>query len=153
MSRKKVENTVEEIALPILQELNYELVDLEFKKEGSNWFLRIYIDKPGGITLDDCQLASEKLNVALDALDPIPYRYYFEVSSPGLDRPLKKVADFERYKGSKVEVKLYKPMNGKKVFTGNLVGLENNMIIVDDGDQLNQFNRNDVAIIRLSLEF
>lgn len=90
MSRLKIEKLVEEMLQPILEKLRFELVDIEYKKEGGNWYLRIYIDKPGGITIDDCQTVSEQIGDLLDKEDPIPHSYYLEVSSPGLDRVLKK---------------------------------------------------------------
>jgi len=153
VARKKVEDVVQELALPILDELQYELVDVEYIKEGNNWYLRIYIDKPGGVTIDDCQRASEKISDKLDEIDPIPHNYFLEVSSPGIDRPLKKDKDFERYKGYKVDVKLYKPLNGKKQFTGELLGLEDDNILVSIDKNVMSFKRNEVAVIRLAVEF
>ena len=92
------------------------LVDVEFLKEGANWYLRVYIDKPGGIAIDDCQAVSEQLSDKLDEVDPIKQSYILEVSSPGLERPLKKDSDFERFKGEQVEVKLFQPIERKKDF-------------------------------------
>lgn len=114
MAKNRVEKIAEELVMPIIEKEEFELVDVEYKKEGSNWYLRIYIDKPGGITLDDCQKVSEQLSDKLDEVDPIKENYFLEVSSPGLDRPLKKESDFERFKGEIVEVKLYEPLNGNK---------------------------------------
>jgi ribosome maturation factor RimP len=141
------------MVIPILNEKDYELVDVEFKKEGGNWYLRIYIDKEGGISLDDCQVVSEKLSSALDEVDPIPYSYFLEVSSPGLDRPLKREKDFVKYKGSVVEVRLFAPYNGKKVYKGELVGMIDNRIVImqEDGNQID-FERDKVALVRLALE-
>lgn len=153
MARKKVEDVVQEFTLPILDKLGYELVDIEYKKEGSNWYLRIYIDKPEGITIDDCQQASEKISDKLDEVDPIPHNYFLEVSSPGLDRPLKKDKDFERYKGYKVDIKLYKPINGTKDLTGELVGLENGNILIRANEDVISFKRDEVASVRLAVEF
>jgi ribosome maturation factor RimP len=107
LSRKSIEKIAQEIALPIVEELDYELVDLEYKKEGPHWCLKLYIDKPGGITLDDCQEVSQRVGDMLDIKDPIPHNYFLEVSSVGLDRPLKKEEDFVRFKGRKVDLKLY----------------------------------------------
>ena len=135
VAKRKVEDIVEELAIPILDELGYELVDVEYVKGGNNWYLRIYIDKPGGVTIDDCQKASEQISDKLDEVDPIPHNYFLEVSSPGIDRPLKKDKDFERYKGRKVDVKLYKAVDGSKSFTGELIGLEDgNILIRVDGE-------------------
>jgi len=149
MSQNKIEQAVRELAQPVLQALKYELVDIEYKKEGGSWFLRFYIDKPGGITLDDCQTFSEQISTLLDQADPIPHRYYLEVSSPGLDRPLKRDEDFERYKGYKVHVKLYRSVNGAKNYYGELVGLEENNVVIQDKDHVYVFPRENVAMVRL----
>lgn len=151
MAHNRVESVVEELARPILEELKYELVDIEYKKEGGSWFLRFYIDKPGGITLDDCQIFSERIGELLDHHDPIPHRYYLEVSSPGLDRPLKKDEDFERYKGHRVCVKLYKSVNGEKNYYGQLVGLKDGNVVIQDGECTYSFPRDNVAMVRLDV--
>ena len=154
MAKIRVEKITERLVMPIIQNENFELVDLEYKKEGSNWYLRIYIDKPGGITLDDCQKVSEQLSDELDKEDPIKENYFLEVSSPGLDRPLKKDADFIRFKGEIVEVKLYEPLNGNKVIEGELVGLENNMIKVNVANVgLVELSKDKVALTRLAIKF
>ena len=114
MSKQNIEQTVETYLKPILDEHNFELVDVEYVKEGTNWYLRVFIDKEGGITIDDCELVSRALEKILDKEDPIKNSYILEVSSPGLDRPLKKDSDFEKYKGRIVDIKLYKPFNKKK---------------------------------------
>lgn len=151
MAHNRVESVVEELARPILEELKYELVDIEYKKEGGSWFLRFYIDKPGGITLDDCQIFSERIGELLDHHDPIPHRYYLEVSSPGLDRPLKRDEDFERYKGHRVCVKLYKSVNGEKNYYGQLVGLKDGNVVIQDGECTYSFPRDNVAMVRLDV--
>ncbi len=153
MAKRKVEDIVEELAIPILDELGYELVDVEYVKGGNNWYLRIYIDKPGGVTIDDCQKASEQISDKLDEVDPIPHNYFLEVSSPGIDRPLKKDKDFERYKGRKVDVKLYKAVDGSKSFTGELIGLEDGNILIRVDGEVISFNKDEVAIVRLAVEF
>src|SRR5690554_4767223 len=102
MGKNKIETMTEELINPILQNEAFELVDIEFKKEGPHRYLRVYIDKPEGITLDDCQKISEQLSKELDKADPIEENYFLEISSPGLDRPLKKVSDFNRFKGENV---------------------------------------------------
>ncbi|MDF2523912.1 MAG: hypothetical protein K0R31_1553, partial [Clostridiales bacterium] len=99
MAKRKIEETIAELALPIAEKNSFELVDVEFIKEGTNWYLRIYIDKPNGITLEDCQTVSEEISKKIDEIDPINQSYFLEVSSPGLDRPLKKEKDYEKYKG------------------------------------------------------
>ena len=129
-----------------------ELVDVEYVRE-RDWYLRVYLDKPGGVDLDDCQMVSERLSETLDAKDPIKENYLLEVSSPGLDRVLKKDKDFKRYHGSQVDVQLFKPLNGSKQFTGALgdVTDETVTIVTADGD-LN-LERSAVAQIRLHFEF
>ncbi len=126
----KVPSVIEEYVTPILDELNLELVDIEFVREGRNWFLRVYIDTPeGGIDIDQCALVSEKLSVVLDEKDPIEQNYYLEVSSPGAERPLKKESDFQKAIGKFIHVKTYEPIKDMKEFEGYLtayteVGLE-----------------------------
>lgn len=153
MAKIKVEQLVEKMVQPILEQLSFELVDVEYKKEGSNWYLRVYIDKPGGITIDDCQTVSEQISSLLDEEDPIPHSYFLEVSSPGLDRILKKDSDFERYKGSKVDVSLYKSKDGKKKFTGELIGWEDDQLLIREKDAVLSFSRAEVASVRLAVEF
>lgn len=154
MTKKKIEVQVEDLVLPILEEKSFDLVDVEFLKEGKNWYLRVYIDKPGGISIDDCQDVSQELSDELDRLDPIKQSYILEVSSPGLDRPLKRDKDYERYKGTEVEVKLYKPVDGKKVFEGELVGLINDRITIKQSDeQVLSFEKDEVAIAKRIIKF
>jgi len=153
MARKRVEDIVTEIAQPVVEALSFELVDVEFVKEGANWCLRVFIDKPGGISIDDCQAVSEKLSDKLDEADPIKQSYMLEVSSPG-ERPLKNERDFERFKGEIVEVKLYMPLNGKKVFEGELIGLVNDKVeIKTDEGALMSFDRKDTALVRRIVRF
>ena len=149
-----VEKVVEDLIAPIVAEQNLELVDVEFVKEGQNWYLRIYADKDGGITIDDCEALSRAVEVVLDEKDPIKQMYILEVSSPGIDRPLKKESDFIKYAGEIVDIKLYKPENGSKEFQGTLKGLENNIITIldDDGNEIS-FDRKAVAGIRLAVIF
>jgi ribosome maturation factor RimP len=117
----KVTEVVEGLVAPILTELDLELVEIEYVKEGKNWFLRVYIDKVLGVDIEDCGLVSEKLSEKLDEIDPIPHNYFLEVSSPGAERPLKKDKDFEKAIGKNVFVKTYEPIDGEKVFEGILV--------------------------------
>lgn len=154
MGQNKVEKLVEELVTPIIEAANYELVDIEFKKEGPHRYLRVYVDKPGGITLDDCQVVSEELSEKLDELDPIPENYFLEVSSPGIDRPLKKDKDFEKFKDSLVEVKLFEAINGQKVIEGQLMGLEGNAIKLKiNNNDILEIPRDKVAITRLAIKF
>ncbi len=154
MAKKNIEDIVSELTLPIIEQNNYELVDVEFVKEGSNWYLRVYIDKPGGITIDDCQIVSEGLSDQLDEKDPIPQSYFLEVSSPGLERPLKKDKDFIKYKGETVEVKTFQPMNGRKIFEGELIGLVDNKIVIRQNENdVIEFERDKVASVKRALKF
>src|SRR5690606_39033189 len=127
MARKKVEDIVEELAVPVVEELSFELVDVEYLKEGANSYLMIYIDKQGGVTIDDWQAMSERMSNILEREDPIKQSYILEVSSPG-ERPLKKDRDFERFRGEFVEVRLYQPLNGKKIYEGELLGLNGDIV-------------------------
>lgn len=153
MSRKKVEELVTDMATKVVDEYGFELVDVEFVKEGNNWYLRIYIDKPGGIMIDDCQVVSERISDMLDEADPIKQSYFLEVSSPGLDRPLKKESDFKRYKGQDVEVKLYEPYNGEKFFEGELVGLIDGNIVINTQQGELAFEKDKVAIVKRAIKF
>jgi ribosome maturation factor RimP len=153
MAKKRIEDIAAELVRPIVDRLSFELVDVEFLKEGANWYLRIYIDKPGGIVIEDCQVVSEELSDRLDEADPIKQSYILEVSSPGLERPLKKDGDFERFKGEPVEVKLFQPVGGKKVFEGDLMGLEGSVINIKQGGEVLKFDRADVAVIRRVVKF
>ncbi len=117
----KVTEVVEELAEPIINELGLELVEIQFVKEGKNWFLRIYIDKESGVDIEDCGLVSERLSEKLDEIDPITQNYFLEVSSPGAERPLKKASDFEKAIGKNVFIKTYEPIDGEKGFEGTLL--------------------------------
>jgi len=148
------EKRIEEIVMPVIEANGCELVDVEFVIEGSNWFLRLYVDKPGGIFIDDCEVISRAVETLLDEKDPIEQAYILEVSSPGLDRPLKKDKDFERYKGEIIDVKLYKPFNGSKAFQGELVGLvDGKVVIIDDNGEELSFERKEVGAVRLAVIF
>lgn len=153
MTKRRIEDVVSELVLPIVEKLKFELVDVEFLKEGANWYLRVYIDKPGGIAIDDCQAVSEELSDRLDEADPVKMSYILEVSSPGLERPLKKESDFERFRGEKVEIKLFQPINGKKVFEGELLGLTDNKVNIKSGETVMQFDRGDTALVRRIIQF
>lgn len=149
LSRQVVEK-VEEIATPLLDSMGLELVEVEYKKEGPNWFLRIYIDgseKP--VDLDDCTRASEQLSLVLDELDPIPGNYYLEVSSPGAERPLKKESDYQRAIGKTVYVSTYEPIEGQRSFEGILQEVTSELLIVGSAS----IPRNKIANARLSVVF
>lgn len=120
MQAKEIETLITEMLEPLLADTDMTLVDVEYVRE-KDWYLRIYIDKPGGVEIDDCQLVSEKLTEVLDAKDPIPDKYYLEVSSPGIDRPLKKDSDLEAAYGTKVDIEFKEPWEGMDVLVGELV--------------------------------
>nr|WP_057913380.1 ribosome maturation factor RimP [Peribacillus muralis] len=121
---KKVTEVVEELALPVLEELELELVEVEYVKEGKSWFLRVYIDKETGVDIEDCGNVSEKLSEKLDEVDPIPQNYFLEVSSPGAERPLKKEKDFLNAIGKNVYIKTYEPILDEKEFEGILTSYD-----------------------------
>lgn len=127
----KVTETVEELVTPILTENGLELVDIEYVKEGKNWFLRVYIDKDNGIDIEECGIVSERLSEKLDALDPIPHNYFLEVSSPGAERPLKKEKDYHRAIGKNVFIKTYEPIDGEKAFEGILTDYNGETVTVE----------------------
>jgi ribosome maturation factor RimP len=127
----KVTEVVEELAQPIIQELELELVEIEFVKEGKNWFLRVYIDKENGVDIEDCGIVSERLSEKLDELDPITQNYFLEVSSPGAERPLKKAKDFEKAIGKNVFIKTYEPIDGEKGFEGELLYYDGQTVKVE----------------------
>ena len=120
MKREDVEQFITELVSPILEDTDISLVDVEYVRE-KDWYLRIFIDKPGGIEIDDCQFVSEKLAEVLDEKDPIKDKYYLEVSSPGIDRPLKKDKDFTANYGKKVDIQFFSPFEGEKELTGTLL--------------------------------
>lgn len=127
----KVIETTEELVKPILVENDLELVDIEYVKEGKNWFLRVFIDKPGGVDITECGMVSEKLSEKLDATDPIKEAYFLEVSSPGAERPLKTKQDIADSVGKNVYVTLYEPINGEKSYEGILQKLEDDVLTIE----------------------
>lgn len=137
-----------------MEENRFELVDVEYVKEGSNWYLRAYIDKEGGIAIDDCECISRRLSDWLDKEDFISDSYILEVSSPGLGRPLKKEKDFARSLGKQVDIKLYRAREKQKDFTGVLAEYDKNTVTIEleDGDRM-VFERGDIALIRLAFDF
>ena len=155
MSRREdYESKTEELLEPIVAEAGFELVDVEYVKEAGTWYLRAYIDKPGGITVDDCEAVSRKFSDILDEKDYIEDSYIFEVSSPGLGRPLKKEKDFQRSLGEDVEIRTYRPIEGQKEFEGVLKAFDKHTVTIayeDDTEQV--FQRNEIALIRLALDF
>ena len=152
--REEYEAKTEALVMPLIEQNHFELVDVEYVREGANWFLRVYIDKDGGITVDDCELVSRALSDLLDEKDYISDAYILEVSSPGLGRQLKKDKDFKRSIGEVVELKLYKAINKQKEFEGVLVSFDENVLTIEleDGNQVS-FQRAEIAMVRLALDF
>lgn len=154
MSRSKdYERRAEALLLPIVEEAGFELVDVEYVKEAGNWYLRGYIDKPGGITVNDCEAVSRRFSDLLDAEDFIEDSYIMEISSPGLDRPLKKDKDFERNMGKDVEIRTYSPVDGRKDFRGELVSYDKETVTIREEEKESVFSRKDIALIRLAIDF
>ncbi len=154
MSKKEnYEKRTEELITPILDEMSFELVDVEYVKEGSSYYLRAYIDKPGGITVNDCEAVARRMNDILDAEDYVEDSYIFEVSSPGLGRVLKKDKDFNRSIGEKVEIHTYRPIDHTKDFEGALKAFDDKTITIDEDGSERVFDRSDIALIRLAIDF
>ena len=151
MKRTEVEQRCEALVQPILDEHQYELWDVEYVKEGSN-YLRVYADKEGGITIDDCVTISRALEAKLDEEDFIEEAYILEVSSPGLGRPLRRERDFEKSLGAEVEVKLYKAWNGEKEFTGILKSYTKDTVLLALDEDEHEFQKNEIALIRLAID-
>ncbi len=155
MSKREIyEAKTEELVLPIVDANHFELVDVEYVKEAGIWYLRIYIDKEGGIDINDCELVSRAFSEILDKEDYIEDAYILEVSSPGLGRPLKKDKDFQRNLGEEVEVRTYKPINKQKEFVGLLDAWDKDTVTLQlESGEVMTFNRADIALIRQYIEF
>ncbi len=148
------EQQTEELLLPIIEEYQFELVDVEYVKEGGNWYLRAYIDKEGGITVDDCELVSRRMSDLLDKEDFIEESYIFEVSSPGLGRPLKKEKDYARSLGKEIEIRTYRAIEKEKEFYGILKSYDETMVTIELEDNREMtFAKTDIALIRLAFYF
>jgi ribosome maturation factor RimP len=154
-----VVETVTELVTPILEEQNFELVEVEFVKEGKNWFLRVFIDKEGGIDIEECAFVSEHLSEKLDSIDPdpIPQAYFLEVSSPGAERPLKKEADYQRALGEYIHLSLYQPLDGEKQYEGFLQSYDNAELIlkirIKTREKEITVDRKNIAKARLAIQF
>ena len=151
--REEYESRTEAFLLPVLAEHNFELWDVEYVKEAGTWYLRAYIDKEGGIAVDDCEVISRILSDWLDQTDILEESYILEVSSPGLGRPLKKERDFERSLGEEVEIRLYTALNKQKEFTGILKAYDKETVTIETAEGELVFNRSDIALIRLAFDF
>lgn len=152
--REEYESKTETFLLPLLETYQFELVDVEYVKEAGTWYLRAYIDKEGGIAVNDCEVISRRLSEWLDEKDFIADSYIMEVSSPGLGRPLKKEKDFKRSLGERVDIKLYKAIDKQKDFNGILNTYDKDTVTIEMEDgKMQIFNRSDIALIRLAFDF
>ena len=149
----KITEKVTQMALPIVEAHGCTLWAGEYVREGSEYFLRLYLDKDGGVDINDCEAISRAMDPILDEEDPIPESYHFEVCSAGLERPLKRPSDFERFMGEPIMVKLYRPRNGLKEIPGILRGYENGCVTMEAGKETITFQKSEVALVRLRVEF
>ena len=150
---KKVTETVRELALPVVEEQGCKLWDVEYVREGDQRFLRLYLDKDGGVDILDCENVSRKVSDLLDEIDPIEGSYIFEVSSAGAERQLKRPSDFEKFMGSPVLLKTYQNRDGRKEFAGVLKGYDGGAVVLEMGTQELRFEKNEVAMVRLRIVF
>lgn len=145
----RLTDQVAALALPIVEEEGCTLWDVEYVKEAGSWYLRVFIDREGGVSIEDCERISRRLDPVLDEADPIPESYIFEVGSAGADRELKRPGDYEQFMGSEVELKLYRPVKGSKRYVGKLSGYEDGAVtIVQNGEAL-RFEKSQIAQVRL----
>ena len=151
--RETIESRTESLLLPLTEEFGFEPIDVEYIKEGGSWYLRVYIDKEGGITVNDCEAVSRRMSDLLDEEDFIDDSYIFEVSSPGLGRPLKKEKDYIRSKGKEIEIRTYRAIDRRKDFTGVLTAWTDDTVTVVSGEETRTFQKKDIALIRLALDF
>lgn len=145
----KLTDRIAELAGPVVEQEGCTLWDVEYLKEAGTWYLRIYIDKAGGVNIDDCERISRRLDALLDEADPIPESYVFEVGSAGIERELKRPGDFEAFLGSEVEVKLYQPVDGQKSFVGTLCGYEDGTTEIEVRGRRMRFSKQQTAQVRL----
>ena len=154
MSRRETyEKKAEELLAPIVESKGFELVDVEYVKEGGTWYLRGYIDKPGGITGNDCEAVSREFSEKLDEKDFIEDSYIMEISSPGLDRPLKKEKDYQRSLGRLIEVRTYRPIDKRKEFCGILKAYDADTVTIEEDGADITFQKKDTALVRLAIDF
>ena len=149
----KITDLVTQLAQPIVERFGCELWDVEYVREGSERYLRIFLDKEGGIVIEDCEKVHRAMDPILDEKDPIAESYHFEVCSAGIERPLKRPGDFAKFMGSPIFVKLYRPVNGLKEIPGILRGYEDGRVTVEAGKQTLTFEKSQVALVRLRVEF
>ncbi|MBP1991297.1 ribosome maturation factor RimP [Paenibacillus eucommiae] len=153
ITQEQIKSTVEEMLNDFVEQNGFELVDVEYVKEGSNWFLRVYVDKEGGIDIDDCGRVSEYLSNRLDEKDPIPDAYFLEVSSPGAERPLKKLQDYHNAVDNHVFVTTYEPIEGLKEFEGLLLSFDGEVLVIQTGKKSSSIPFTKVASARLAIVF
>ena len=149
----KVTEQVAQFAEPVVQAHGCTLWDVEYVREGGEWFLRLYIDKDGGVDISDCEAISHAVDPILDEKAPVPDSYNFEVCSAGLERQLKRPSDFAQFMGSSVSVKLFRPVNGAKEFVGTLTGYDDGAVTIEAAGATHTFQKNEVAQVRLYVEF
>ena len=147
----KLTDTVAELAVPVIEKQGCTLWDVEYVKEAGTWYLRVYIDHPDGVSIDQCEAVSRELDAIIDERDLIPGAYTFEVSSAGAERSLKRPGDFEQFMGHLVEVKLYQGVCGRKEFLGNLTGYDNGDVTIDVSGSKMEFKKSQVANVRLRI--
>ena len=148
---RSIGELVESLARPVVEGFGLTLWDVEYVKEGGQWYLRLYLDREDGVTIDDCEAVSRAMDPILDREDPIPDAYIFEVASAGAERTLKRPSDFEAYKGHLVEVRTFKPIDGAKQFLGTLIGEENGAVIIETNGETLRFEKKEVALVRLRI--
>ena len=149
----KLTEKIAAIAAPVVEEEGCSLWDVEYVREAGTWYLRIFIDKEDGVSIDDCERISRRLDPILDEEDPIAESYVFEVGSAGADRELKRPGDFEMFLGSAVEVKLYQPVNGSKTFVGELLAYDDGVVVIRSGKREDRFEKNQIAKVKLYVSF
>ena len=147
----KITDKIAALAEPVVREEGCTLWDVEYVREAGTWFLRIFVDKEGGLGIDDCERISRRLDPMLDEADPIPDSYVFEVGSAGAERELKRPRDFEQFMGSEVELRLYKPQNGSKSFVGLLRGYDDGAVTIESGGEELRFEKDALALVRLHI--
>ncbi len=145
----KITDKVYELAKPVVEQAGCSLWDVEYVREAGSWYLRVFIDKEGGVSINDCENISRTLDPILDEADPIPDSYVFEVGSAGAERELKRPGDFQQFMGSEVEVRLYQPLNGSKAFVGTLSGYDNGDVSILAGKENMSFQKAQIAQVKL----
>ena len=149
----KIEAVLEELAAPICEQEGVYIYECEYKKEGDSYYLRLFIDKDGGVTIDDCERVSRAVNEKLDEIDPIKEEYIFEVSSPGIDRKLTRDWHFEKAIGKEIDIKLFAPFEGSKALTGVLTGYDHMLLSVDLGGKVVRIEKGKTSSVRLAFKF